>query len=194
MVEKTYFLNGLPALYKYLKDSGRENEGRKLIGEFLNDTFNADIEEKINRFLETGIPPIPADLKYFPIFSELLQAYVNGLFYSTVMLAGTLCERICFDILSISKIRLNDKDLDEEQVAHLYEKDFSRLNKLLFSWGLIEKDSRDEMFAVYQKRISYVHPKMKNIDPKHESLVVLNKVTNVLVREFVMKRLGAANK
>lgn len=159
-----------------------------MIENFLKTSFNNDISKKVERFLNTGIPPIRADLKYFPIYSELLQAYVNGLFYSTVMLAGTLCERICFDILSLSKIQLNGKDLTEEQLSHLYEKDFSRVNKLLLSWNLIEEDSYKEMFQIYQKRISYVHPKMKGINPERDSLDVLKKVTKVLVEEFVKKR------
>lgn len=182
-----YFINGLPALYDALKKEGYEEEGKRLIEKFLKETFNQDISEKVERFRNTGIPPIRADLKYFPIYSELLQAYINGLFYSTVMLAGTLCERICFDILSMQKLQVNGEDLTEEQVSHLYEKDFNRVNKLLYAWGLIEKDTHDEMFNIYQKRIQYVHPKMKGVDPKRDSLDVLKKVIKVLVDEFVKK-------
>jgi hypothetical protein len=181
------FVNGLPNLYEALKSTGQEEKGKELIENFLKLTFAEDISEKVERFRNTGIPPIRADLKYFPIYSELVQAYTNGLFYSTVMLAGTLCERICFDILSMQKVQVNGQDLTEDQISHLYEKDFNRVNRLLYAWGLIEKDTHDEMFEIYGKRIQYVHPKMKNIDPKRDSLDMLKKVTKVLVEEFVKK-------
>ena len=188
MTEKrVLFVNGLPALYEGLKKAGFEKQGRILIEDFLRNTFILDISEKVDRFLNTGIPPIRADLKYFPIYSELLQAYVNGLFYSTVMLAGTLCERICFDILSMQKLQVNGRNLTEKQINHLYEKDFSRVNNLLYEWDLIEKETHDEMFKIYEKRIKYVHPKMKDIDPERDSLDMLKKVTKVLVDEFVKK-------
>jgi hypothetical protein len=182
-----YFINGLPALYEELKKQGLEEEGKRLIENFLKQTFNQDISEKVERFRNTGIPPIRADLKYFPIYSELLQAYINGLFYSTVMLVGTLCERICFDILSMQKIQVDGKDLSEEQISHLYEKDFNRVNNLLYAWGLIGKDTHDTMFMIYQKRIQYVHPKMKDIHPERDSLDMLKKIVKVLIDEFVKK-------
>ena len=185
---RPYFVNGLPFLYEQLKKEGHEDQGKLLVERFLKQSFNRDFSEKIDRFLKTGVsPPIRADLKYFPIYAELLDAYVNGLFYSTVMLAGTLCERICFDILSLSKIQLDGKDLTGEQIAHFNELNFRRINRLLFAWNLIEKESKKTMDQIYDKRTSYVHPKMKGIDPEKDSLEVLKKVREVLFNEFVMK-------
>jgi len=185
--ERTYFINGLPALYEAWKKAGREEEGKKILENFLVQSFKSDLPEKIERFLKTGINPIPSDLRYFAIYSELVQLYVNGLYYSTVVLAGTLCERICFDILSLQKIQVGDKPLSAEQISCLYDRDISKNLKLLYSWGLIEKESNDEMFQIYQRRIDYAHPKMKGINPKKDSFNMIKKITKILINEFVKK-------
>jgi hypothetical protein len=185
--DRTFFVNGIPALYDALKKAGREKEGKKIVEDFLMQSFKIDISEKIERLLNTGIAPIPADLKYFGIYAELIQLYISGLFYSTVVLAGTLCERICFDILSTQKIQVEGNYLSEDQISCLYDRDFSRNVTLLSKWGAIEEETHDEMFQVYQKRIAYAHPKMKNINPKKDALDMIKKVTKILVNEFVKK-------
>jgi hypothetical protein len=127
-------------------------------------------------------------LKYFPIYSELLQNYINGLFYSTVVLSGVLCERICFDILSLESIEVKGTKLTEKQISFLYEMNLSRILELLYSWKLIEKETRDDMFRVYEKRNSYTHPKMKAINPKKDAPEVFKRVKRILINEFVRKR------
>lgn len=183
--ERLYFVNGLPALYDALKKAGHESEGKKLIENFLINSFKSDIQGKISRFLDTGIPPIPADMKYFRLYTELLQVYINGLFYSTVVLAGVLAERICFDIIATQNIQVGNKQLSDEQISCLYEMNFSRILELLFAWNLIGKETKGDLFMIYEKRNQYAHPKMKNIRPEHDSLSMLKKITGVLVREFV---------
>jgi hypothetical protein len=41
--------------------------------------------------------------------------------------------------------------------------------------GLIEKETHGEMLKVYEKRNQYVHPKMRTINPKEDSLDMLKK-------------------
>ena len=97
--EKKYFINGIPKLYHHLKEQGKEEEAKQLVKTFLATTFNEDLDDKVQRFLDIPGGLKPADMEYFKIYWELMQLYINGLFYSTVVLSGVLSERICYDIL-----------------------------------------------------------------------------------------------
>jgi hypothetical protein len=175
--ERLYFFNGLPNLYEALEKEGQKEKGKKILQDFLTESFKSDLPEKVDRFLEAGIRGrIPADLEYFRLYHELLQVYLSGLFYSTVVLSGVLCERICFDILSTQKITLNNRQLTEEEISCLYEMNFNKVAELLYMWGLIEKETKDVMHIIYDKRNRYTHPKMKAIKPEQDSLDVLKKI------------------
>jgi hypothetical protein len=85
-------------------------------------------------------------------------------------------------------IEVNGTKLTEEQISVLYEMNLSRILELLHSWKLIEKETRDDMFRVYEKRNSYTHPKMKAINPKKDAPDVFKRVKRILINEFVRKR------
>ncbi len=67
--------------------------------DFLNRTFALDIGEKVERFRQVPDGMFLAYTPYFRIFWEFNQIYIARLYYSTVVTAGILCERICLDIL-----------------------------------------------------------------------------------------------
>jgi len=137
--ERASFLNSLPALYEALKKVGREDQGRKIIEDFLVSSFSDDLPDKVQRFLRTGIGLIPA-------------------------------ERICYDILTKHKLRINGVPLSEKQISCLYKMNLVYLFKLLYEWGLIKKETRDEMYKINERRNSYVHPKRTDLNAKKDSL------------------------
>jgi hypothetical protein len=185
--ERLYFVNGLPSLYETLEKQDK-GKGKAIIEKFLIDSFKSDLPDKVKRFLDAGIPGlIPADMEYFRLYHELLQIYLNGLFYSTIVLAGVLCERICFDILSAQKITLDGRQLTEEEISCLYEMNFNKVVDLLCTWGLIERDTKNEMHKIYDKRNQYTHPKMKAINPEKDSIDVLKRVKKIIIDEIVNK-------
>ena len=116
-----YFFNKIPELHEMLRNAGREDEARSTVREFLVRGFNADLEQKVDRFRETGIGFIRADMPYFGLYHELVQLYTNGLFYSAIVMSGVLCERVCYDILSKQKIRLDNRLLSNEEVSCLFK-------------------------------------------------------------------------
>jgi len=185
--EKLYFFNSLPSLYESLKKAGRGEEGKKIVEHFLMNSFNDDLGEKVERFLKTGIGFIPADMEYFRLYVELIQLYTNGLFYSTIVLSGVLCERICYDILTRHNLAVNSNPLSEKQISCLYEMNIVYLFKLLREWGLIKEETKREMFKINEKRNTYVHPKETNLDAKKDSLEMIQRITNILKEEFEVK-------
>jgi hypothetical protein len=185
--ERMVFFNSLPALYEQLKKLGREEEVKKNIENFLVESFKVDLPEKIERFLKTGIGFIPADMEYFKLYSELIQLYINGLFYSTIVLSGVLCERICYDILTKHKITINGKALTEKQISRLYKMNLVYLFELLYDWRLIKVETLKEMYKINEKRNSYVHPKRIDLNAKKDSLEMIKRITNVLKNEFEIK-------
>ncbi len=182
---RSYFFNSLPNLYKALKKASHEKEARELIRNFLKSSFNEDLSEKVNCFLETGVGFIPADMDYFRLYTELMQLYTNRLFYSTAVLAGVLCERICYDILSNQKIKIGENEpLSKDAIARLYKMNLFDLIQLLGSWGLIKEKTMKEMIEINNKRNQYVHPAKSKLDMHKDSLDMVKRIKKILENEF----------
>lgn len=183
------FFNSLPQLYRALKKERQEQRILVLVRNFLKNSFNEDLQEKVDRFLKIpGIGLIPANMDYFKLYSELIQLYTNGLYYSTIVLAGVLCERICYDILSKQKIRIaKSEELSQEQIACLFEMNLFDLISLLHSWGLIKGKTKKEMIEINNKRNKYVHPKKGKQNTEQDSLKMIERITKILQNEFEIK-------
>lgn len=113
-----------------------------------------------------------------------MQLYTNGLYYSTVVLSGILCKRICYDVLTKSRINVEEKPLSPEQTACFFEMNLAYLFQLLFDWGLIREETRRLMWEINQKRNEYVHPKKGKLDSQKDALEMMKKITRILVNEF----------
>ena len=188
--ETPYFFNSLSNLYKSLKKTEKAKEIEDMVENFLTQSFSIDLGEKVKRFLEIpSVGFIPANMEYFPLYYELVQLYVNGLYYSTIVLSGVLCERICYDILSKKKMSLGDRPLSQEQVACLFEMYLRPMFELLSKWGLIKKETREEMHKINDKRNEYVHPKKRksNAQKQKDALEMIKRITKILANEFEVK-------
>ena len=139
MSERTFFINGVPSLYEALKKAGGEEEAKKLLKDYLTRSFNDDLDKKVECFREIPGGIVPADMEYFRIYWELNQLYINRLFYSAAVLAGVLCERICYDILSNQKMTVARKELTKDQIACLYKINLVDIIRLLREWDLIKE-------------------------------------------------------
>ncbi|MDH5460989.1 MAG: hypothetical protein OEX09_02015 [Candidatus Bathyarchaeota archaeon] len=172
MVEHTYFVNGIPALYEALKKAGREEEAKELVRNFLSTSFSSDLERKVERLrrLPTGI--FPADKPYFRLFWELNQVFISGLYYFTVVAAGVLCERMCHDIL------------DKHSVVPKKNACLHDLIALLSKKHLIKKDSEVEMIEIRKMRNAYVHPREKKKDVEKDALEMIERTARILKNEF----------
>lgn len=189
LAEREFFFNHFPNLARYLHKAGREQEARMHVRSLLTSIFKRNIENKIDRYIEIPeIGFIPADTEYFKLYSELFDLYTNGFYYSTIVLTGVLCERICYDILSNQKIRIGENEyLSPEQIECLFEMNLFYLISLLNKWELIKDETKDEMIEVNNQRNRYVHPKKKGNTLRQEALGMLKKITKVLKNEFEME-------
>jgi hypothetical protein len=172
MVERTYFVNGIPALCEALKKAGREKEAKELVRNFLNTSFSSDLEMKVERLrkLPTGI--FPADMAYFRLFWELNQIFISGLYYFAVVAGGVLCERMCHDILDKHSVKPKKRACLHDLIVLLSKK------------HLIKKDTEAEMLEIMKKRNSYVHPRESKKDIEKDALEMIERTARILKNEF----------
>jgi len=184
--EREFYFNYFPNFYQHLKKSGKEKEARAMVKDLLIKTFNKDIDKKIDRFLQIPeIGFIPIGTKYFKLYFELYKLYTNGFYYSAIVLAGVLCERICYDILAEQEIHIGEmKKLSIEQIECMFEMNLHYLISLLHTWGLIKEKTKIEMLKVNIKRNQYVHPKKSDKNMAKDALLMLKRITKILRNEF----------
>lgn len=187
--EREFFFNYFPNIYQYLKKEGKEKQARNMVRDLLKRIFNEKLEKNMNRFLELpAISFIPADTEYFKLYKELLELYTNGFYYSTIVLAGVVCERICYDILAKQNIQVGKNNhLSPEQIGFLYKMNLVYLIELLHAWGLIKEKTKKEMFQINTTRNRYVHPKKADKNLEKEALTMFKRITKVLKNEFEME-------
>lgn len=175
MTERTVFINGIPALYEAYKKIGKEDEAKQLLKDFLNRTFELDIGEKVERFRQVPDGMFLADTPYFRIFWEFNQIYIAGLYYSTVVTAGVLCERICLDILDRNNTKPQKKRAClGDLINQISDNHFAQATSI------------DEMKKVQKKRNEYVHPKMTALDNKKDALTMVRSISIIMQNEFTV--------
>ncbi len=186
--EKTFFFNSIPSLFAAMKKTPQAEKVKKLVEEFLLNSFKKDLNKKVERFLSIpSIGFIPANTEYCKLYLELIGLYANGFSYSAIVLSGVLCERICYDILSTKKIGIEDKPLSKDQIACLFEMNIASLFKLLLEWNLIDEATMKTMFQVNNKRNEYVHPKREKSDIQKDAYDMVQKITEILISQFQVK-------
>jgi hypothetical protein len=173
LAERLVFVNGLPTLYSELKKVGKEEIVKTMVKEFLNRTFSSDIDEKVERFLQVPSGIFLADTPYFRIFWEFNQIYIAGLYYTTVVTAGVLCERVCLDILEKNKVKPEKKRPCLGDLINLISK-----NKFA------KPESIAKMKKIREKRNEYVHPKMTALDNEKDAFEMVKSITTILQNEL----------
>ena len=168
---RTVFVNGIPALYETLTKAGREEEAKKMVKDFLSQTFASDLDAKVERFRQIPTGIFIADEPYFKIFWEFNQIYIAGLYYATVTTAGVLCERVCLDKLIKKKIK------------HKKGIRFVKMIALIEDNKLAKNDSITEMAKIRKMRNKYVHPSMTEVDNQQDALEMVKSIAIVLRNE-----------
>jgi hypothetical protein len=186
MSENGFFMSSIEPFKRSLDTTIDTQEKKRLVKEFLEFSFKKDIEEKAKRFLEIERDITPTSRDYFKLYWELRQLYINGHFYSAAVLCGVLCERICYDILSLQGIAIDGKLLSKEQIALLYKINLVDIIRLLREWNLIKEETEKEMLKVNDKRNQYVHPSRTRLNAQRDSLEMINRICAILENEFEM--------
>lgn len=109
---------------------------------------------------------------------SLNQLYVNGLYHSTVVMAGVLCEQMCYDILA------------KNSVAVPAEFCFLGLINFLSKNKLVKPDTLIEMKEIWKKRNEYVHLRKKENSDAQNAAIMIEKISKILKNEFALKRVN----
>lgn len=82
------FLNSLPRLYETPQPEQKRDLELK-VRDWLVSSFQSDLDGKVDRTLSAGnFGPLAQVHELVRFMAELLQLYINGLYYSAIALAG----------------------------------------------------------------------------------------------------------
>lgn len=178
MTELPAYLNRIPALYQITPKEGRAAFKEDIENHLLK-TFQTDISEKAERFLNIkSFGPLPLIEYSVQIVPEIIQLYVNGLFFSTVAICGATIERICFDLF-----RAHQKcDMCSEIFQHL---NFNHVVDFLFKKKMIKQKTRNKLFQINDLRKKYVHFKESSkLNPEKDAKKAMKLLLEVFESEL----------
>jgi hypothetical protein len=161
---KAYIYNKKEAFDETLKKTGhddREEEVRALIQRIL--------------YIHYG--------KFGDILTELFTLYELGFYNSTILLCGTLAERICYDLIDFMKITIDGRELDAESKKRLYKLSFRELLDFLVGLNYISEKDSSLLHEIYNTRNRYSHL-AEGGNVESDSITTLNRMCRVLVSLF----------
>lgn len=179
------FINTVSTAYEHMNDVQRKKFKQSLLV-FLQNSFQVDLQDKMERFLKIpSVGPLPIAIKFVGIYREIVQLYINGFFYSTIVLCSIMAERLCYDLIEESSLILENRVLGLKEKEKLFEMDWSRLINMLHEWGLILKESMRELHELRKMRNRYVHPgKIRLQNPRKDSLKALELISKIIKVEI----------
>jgi len=162
--------------FKRTGHDNREAEVRILI-QSIQDDFNGILERR-KKVEGVGMLYIQYG-KFGDFLGELFELYKLGYFNSTILLCGTLVERICYDFIDFMEITTDDQKLDAKTKKPLYKLSFRDLVDFLIGLNYIDKKSYGLLHEIYNIRNRYVHL-TEGGDAESDSIKALNKTCRLL--------------
>lgn len=154
---------------KFFIDCIRNIRDRGKIKEHVTSLYgNADIQEKLKRYLSFKPPSLRVIPQYHDLLQEIEDSYVYGLYYPTLTSACCLGERI-FNMLII---RLRHYYKKSKHYKHIYNKesfdDWKKSIDILWDWKVItSKDIRTKYRKLASIRHNVIHfNRLKDIEVK----------------------------
>jgi len=178
MTELPAYINRLPTLYQSIPKEERA-AFKKDIENFLLRTFQIDVSEKAERFLNIkSFGPLPLVEYSVQLVPEIYQLYVNGFFYSTVAVCGAAIERICFDIFRTHQKCESCSDIFQ----HL---NFNHVVDILYKNKMIKQKTRKKLFQINYLRKKYVHFKESaKLNPEKDAKRAMNLLLEIFTGEL----------
>lgn len=171
---KIWLLNEKEALERILKETGRDMV-REDVDTFIQMIENDKQQIYARRRDIKGVGMVYAHgLKFADLLAEAVHAHMLGMYNSAISLSCIAAERFCYDFIDIATITINSRGLDNEAKTYLYHIPLSKLIMLFKELNVIDKEARDLLFKINDKRNRYLHPTMESQDLEKDSLHVLN--------------------
>jgi hypothetical protein len=152
----------------------REDYAKKIVGDLCG---SAPIET--NAAVVKGINIINAEYKFVRLLDEAYKSFLIGLYHSTIALSSLASERLCYDILEKSVIKINEKVVNNEQKKAFFRIPYATLIELLLSIGLITKQTFKDMSKINNLRNKYIHPVLEG-DPYDDAKRSLNLLCTII--------------
>jgi hypothetical protein len=89
------------------------------------------------------------------LLDEAYKSFLLGLYFSTVSLCSIMTERLCYDILEKSRIKINNKKLSDGQKKALFKIPYSTLVELIESTTLINRQVASDLMKMNNIREIY---------------------------------------
>ena len=89
------------------------------------------------------------------LLDEAYKSFLLGLYFSTVSLCSITTERLCYDILEKSRIKINNKKLSDGQKKALFKIPYSTLVELIESTTLINRQVASDLMKMNNIREIY---------------------------------------
>lgn len=144
---------------------GGENEIKKL----LRQKFEKDLDDMINRYKQ-----LPAIMVYSGEYKDLLiearQLYIEGFFYSCIVMSGGTAEKIAKELLRKTILFKNKNGvsiLNEKTVKYLEKIEMNIVRELLIKSEIIDESLRTPFQKLAELRNNYVHGSDK--EPQEDS-------------------------
>ena len=125
------------------------------IGDDLRSSFEASIEQRVDRYIEVSPQEIIANHHFGVASAECISLYTDGYFLSTVMVTQAVTEAIRRFVVERNEIK-PDEGMDGPQIA-----------EVLVKKGIISKDCADafnRIWESFRNDVHHMHPKVATID------------------------------
>ncbi len=109
------------------------------------------------------------------------------MYYSTVSLCSIATERLCYDILERTTIKLDDTELDDKQKNMLFKISYVALVELLEGCDLITEKIAKDMKKINDVRQKYVHPLLVG-NPYEDAKSSINRLCSIIDSYVSLKR------
>ncbi|MCB9458002.1 MAG: hypothetical protein H6670_00025 [Anaerolineaceae bacterium] len=182
MADRTYttILLEYENLLRFGATSGNEtSEILNAIKIDMSNQYHDEIEVKVSRWAEVTGYRMFFKSKPVEYYMQAKMLYRDGYYEAAIMMARSICEMICYDLLFYVEHPFGSQK-DVEKV------NFRKLAKHLFRTNVIGKDTLDCLNNMYDLGINYVHPKTAQ-NPTEDSKSILRDLGNTLFLIYGVK-------
>jgi hypothetical protein len=178
---RIWLLNEKEAIETILKETG-ENMFQENVDALIKRIIDDKKEIYSRRSDIKGVGIVYAEgYKFADLLTEAIQAYMLGMYGSTISLSCMAAERLCYDLIEVSNITINSMHLDPKTKTHLYKIPFSTLVDFLANINMIDEKAKSLLLRIGSTiRNNYLHPNMRiTQDLKKDSLDALNSMCDL---------------
>lgn len=138
----------------------------------LSGEYNDNIDTKIRRWIEVTGYLLFRQSKSVEFYIQAKMLYRDGFYEAAIMMARSICEMICYDLL----LSIPHQFGTQEEIEKV---NFRKLNRHILENKGFPQTTFDLMNDIYDIGNNYIHPKSAQ-SPKKDALKVLRQLGNIV--------------